>query len=424
MEIKSLNDLESFDDVRKKTTIILSEDQQKAINQLLEWYKTNANFNSTITLGGYAGTGKTTVLAKLYKELKSENVNVSFLCFTGKAVNVLRSKLKAAIPGITRPIQTIHSFMYRVQTNSKGKIIGWSWKEMADDDERLNIHSAIYAPYTDLFIIDEASMVPSDLYQDLLRYDKPIIAVGDHGQLPPVKDDFNLMENPQIKLERIHRQAEGNKIIEWAHLARTGKPIPYGEYENVSRKKRNPNWLKELSLGSSGAIMLLKEPSKDNMVITATNDERVSLNRRVLCHLRNDKVDLNVPKKGDRIMCLKNDRKQELHNGMTGSIIEDSQYCNRHIKVAFAPDDNSYCRHLLLEPWTFLKAKPRKPESLSWRNLESEFDYAYAITCHKSQGSEADNVLVIGNGFGTPEMKRRWLYTAITRAKEKLYLIN
>ena len=101
-------------------------------------------------------------------------------------------------------ISTIHSYMYTPELDAKGNIIGWRFKSMAkkgdwpEQDE---------APYADLFIVDEASMLPAELYNDLLEYGVPILGVGDHGQLPPIKSSFNLVQDPDVRLEEIHRQA-------------------------------------------------------------------------------------------------------------------------------------------------------------------------------------------------------------------------
>ncbi|MDV7400396.1 hypothetical protein RZS08_53770, partial [Arthrospira platensis SPKY1] len=78
--------------------------------------------------------------------------------------------------------------------------------------------------------------VDKDIWEDLLSYKIPILAVGDHGQLPPIRGDFNLMAKPDVVLEKIHRQAENNPIIQLSIMARTEGIIPVGSYSDKVRK--------------------------------------------------------------------------------------------------------------------------------------------------------------------------------------------
>jgi exodeoxyribonuclease V len=167
----------------------LSPDQDRVLLALMSWLREKPSL--FITVGGYAGTGKTTlvsVLRAIIKELYP-NYKVAFACYTGKASQVLKQKLVAQ-----KAIQpkdfcgTIHSLMYTAVTSEDGQIL--RWKRNAE------------LPY-DLIIIDEASMVTSDIWNDLTKYGLPMIAVGDHGQLPPIDSAFNLMDNPELRLEKM-----------------------------------------------------------------------------------------------------------------------------------------------------------------------------------------------------------------------------
>ena len=194
----------------------LSEDQIRCLNKLREWVVANIKKNSFITMGGYAGTGKTTLIGKLRKDLKLQypNIKIAFACFTGKAARVLKNKLteaEAVCEGDS--CGTIHSLIYSPIENDKKEIIGW---------KRRNEMEA------DLIIIDEASMVDENIWKDLRSYGKPIIAVGDHGQLPPINGNFNLMERPILRLEQIHRQMAENPIIKLSIMARKEGKINKG----------------------------------------------------------------------------------------------------------------------------------------------------------------------------------------------------
>jgi len=152
-------------------------------------------------VGGYAGTGKTTLISLLRQLIydQTPQKRVAFACYTGKAAQVLKSKLTEQNTIYPQDFcGTIHSLMYTAQTDVDGKILAW----------RRNLT----IPY-DLLIVDEASMVTEDIWRDLCKYQLPIVAVGDHGQLPPIGGNFNLMENPQLRLEKIHRQEHNNRLL-------------------------------------------------------------------------------------------------------------------------------------------------------------------------------------------------------------------
>ena len=205
----------------KKFANKLSQDQADALSAIGSWLKSGKT--QYITLGGYAGTGKTTLLAALRQVLKDNrpNMSVSFGAFTGKAAQVLHSKLKE--DKILEPrdsCSTLHSLMYY---SKGGKDAAPSWTK------RENLKY-------DLLVVDEASMVSEEIWNDLLSFGKPIIAVGDHGQLPPINSSFNLMAEPVLRLERIWRQAADSPIIELATMARTSGAIPVGEYGVGVRK--------------------------------------------------------------------------------------------------------------------------------------------------------------------------------------------
>lgn len=206
--------------------IDLSGDQKVALDNLLLWF--GGQDKKYITLGGYAGTGKTTLIGILRQEFFDQNkkLKVAFCTFTGKASRVLRTKLveaKALYPSDF--VGTIHSLIYSpVEDEKTHEITGWKKKE--------NIEA-------DLIMVDEASMVDFFIWQDLLLYKIPIIAVGDHGQLPPIRENFNLMASPDLKLQEIHRQARENPIIKLSILARETGRIPAGIFGKNIKKILN-----------------------------------------------------------------------------------------------------------------------------------------------------------------------------------------
>ena len=390
--------------------ITLSEDQEKALEEILKWYKQDEE-RGTLSLGGYAGTGKSTLLGFIRDEI-SEELPVRFLSLTGKAVSVMQKKLDEI--GAVRygdSVQTIHSYMYRPVIKN-GKVTDWV-KKLMDSKDGFGDEPWLYAEYADLFVNDEASMTSGELYDDLKEYGRPILAVGDHGQLPPVKSRFNLMEDPQVRLENIHRQAEDNPILKWATMSRRGMDLPRTKLSDVVMKM-GKNEAKQ-----SGIIEdLMLNPSPEVVMIVAYNRERVGINQRVRSML---KYDPKMPVKGDRVICLRNDREAGIYNGLIATINSISNYDDYNYRMNVTEDygrtfDVLACKH------TFNNVKGEDPEDVEFYHFKTRWDYAYAITCHKSQGSEFDKVIIMGQWFG--EDKYRWLYTAITRAKKELYIIQ
>lgn len=386
--------------------IDLSRDQKTALDGLKMWL--NSPDKDFITLGGYAGTGKTSLVSILRHQLYKENPNfkVAFCSYTGKAARILKSKLiesEAVFRGDY--VGTIHSLLYEPITNSREEIVGWNLK--------------LDEIYHNLIIIDEASMLDEQIWRDLLSYHVPIIAVGDHGQLPPIKGSFNLMQNPQIKLEEIHRQAKDNPIIRLSVLARTEGEVPYGSFSKKVRKVSGQDSDARESLEED-----LRGYGSDTLILCGYNSTRMKINQ----FIRNAKdFDTPEPQINDRVICLRNNTKKKIYNGMTGTIkfLEkaDHDWYESEIKM----DNDELLFKGLISSKQF-----NSPEPLNFTNKRSEsmkgdlFDFGYTLTVHKAQGSEAPKVILFEERFKqmADEMWRRWLYTGITRAQKELIIVG
>ena len=199
----------------------LSAEQKSVQNALLDWVEDyyNGSGEQFTTMAGLAGTGKTTLLGFLAEELRARKpyIRIGFITYTGKASLVLASKLANTALGSEDYIGTIHSLIYFPIVDEKtGKVEGWSLRDLLE---------------VDFIFVDEASMVGKEIWKDLLDYNVPIIAIGDHGQLPPVgADSFNLMAEPAHILTEIHRQAQDNPIIQLSMKAREEGYIDCGIY--------------------------------------------------------------------------------------------------------------------------------------------------------------------------------------------------
>ncbi len=383
--------------------IHLSKDQKSALSDLQDWWKSK-NKSPFITLGGYAGTGKTTLLSIFRKRIKKK-YRVAFCSFTGKASIVLSDKLRE-YNSIQKKdfIGTIHSLIYSPIINDKDEIVGWEKRDMI-----------LY----DLIIIDESSMVNETIWDDLCSYDIPIIAVGDHGQLPPIHGKFNLMEKPNILLEEIHRQSEKNSIIQLSIKARKSGKINYKKYaSNILKISRNESETKER------LNEIFSNFNKDTLVLCGLNYTRVKLNRyiRSLLHFS-----LPTPQVGDRVICLRNNHVKDIYNGMLGTInsIESDNEDWYYSEIQFDNIDSTYSG--LIYKKQFDQFRPQNFSSNRSLTLKGDlFDYGYAITVHKAQGSQARRVVLFEERFSKMDdnMWRRWLYTAVTRAQEELFIIG
>jgi exodeoxyribonuclease-5 len=387
--------------------ITLSSGQKSVLKKVILWCKKDkSKSNSYITIGGYAGTGKTTLIAVLRKQIKKlkKDIKVGFVSYTGKAARVLRNKLKDAqviLPDDT--VGTIHSLIYSPVVNEKEEIIGWKQKEKIDRD---------------LIIIDEASMVDETIWTHLLSYKVPIIVVGDHGQLPPISGSFHLIATPELELSEIHRQAQNNPIIALSIQARQHGYIRPGVYGNTVRKFGKDDGDAQEMVGE-----LLANYSPDTLILCGYNKTRKKLN----LHIRNALgFTSSQPQIGDRVICLRNNHEKHIFNGMTGTIqeIHDESVQWYKAKIKMDGEDGIY-------KGLISKDQFGSDSALNFTNKRSAimagdlFDFGYALTVHKAQGSQAKRVILFEERFSKmdDEQWRRWLYTGVTRAEEELYII-
>jgi exodeoxyribonuclease-5 len=350
--------------------MLLTNEQRCVRRRLIR----NRGSQQVQTLGGFAGVGKTTVLAALAEALP----DWAPCAFTGRAAHVMRGK------GI-RKARTIHSVIYTPSLDGGG-LLRFVLRDKAELSQLRG------------FLVDEASMVGQDLYTDLLSFGLPVIFVGDHGQLPPVGDDVNLMAKPDYRLETVHRNA--GEIAFFAQHLRHG---------------RHPR-----SFQTGGAVSLLSQRRPDDdllsdagQVIVAFNKTRVDINASV----RRLRGFTGLVEPGDRIICLRNHYASGLFNGMMGQVLSVD---SRRQVMDFQSGGSAVHRGLCYEPDTF---GAEKPELRYDPDSPHPFDHAYAITAHKAQGGEWPRVTVIEQWCPYWE-GRRWAYTAASRAQQSLTWVS
>lgn len=389
--------------------IDLSHDQKSVLENLLIWFS-DKHKPQFITLGGYAGTGKTTLISILRKKIhlinkKRKKFKVAFISFTGKAARVLDIKLresKAVYP--QDYVGTIHSLIYSPIVNSKEEIVGWERRD-----------KVMY----DLIIVDEASMVNEIIWNDLCSYKIPIVVVGDHGQLPPIKGSFNLMESPVLKLEEIHRQARDNPIIKLSIIARKYGFIPAGDYADKVKK------ISRSDAESQEAVEdLLHSYNKDTFILCGYNKTRVKLNNFVRNALD---FESPIPTSGDRVICLRNNHIKKIYNGMLGTVQSIEKQDNDWYFAEIMLDNEKKIYKGLISSQQFGNLTPINFTQERRKIMKGDlFDFGYAMTVHKAQGSQAKRIILFEERFRQMDdiQWQRWLYTAVTRAIEELFIIG
>lgn len=372
-----------------------SRQQDEALKAVSRWL--GEGQSPLFRLFGYAGTGKTTLARHFAEEVDGD---VQFAAFTGKAAQVLRSK------GASNA-KTIHSLIYRPRG-----------EEAVEDEETgktsiapmfsLNRQSPIAK--ASLVIVDECSMVDEELGRDLMSFGTPILVLGDPGQLPPVSGGgFFTEHEPDYLLTDIHRQARDNPIIDLAMRVREGIDIGYGDW-GTARVITKSDVSTELVLDA-------------DQVLLGINRTRRRYNQR-LRELKG--FDAKYPQAGDKLVCLRNDPAKGLLNGSLWQVMTSSRETVKPgINLIVKPEDDDMNRGAA--KIKLLKQAFEDPESeVPWqtRRRYDDFDYGYALTVHKAQGSQWDRIVLFDESYAFRDSRERWLYTAITRAAEELTIVR
>lgn len=373
----------------------ISPQQSDALRAVSAWLK--AGDRQVFRLFGYAGTGKTTLARHFATGVDGD---VQFAAYTGKAAQVLRSKGAANA-------RTIHSLIYRPRG-----------EETVSDEETgktsvtptfaLNRQSPVAK--AKLVIVDECSMVDEELGRDLLSFGTPVLVLGDPGQLPPISGGgFFTEHDPDVLLTEIHRQARDNPIIRLALDVREGREFMKGDY-GLARVIGKEDVTRELVLEA-------------DQVLVGVNRTR----RRYNMRLRELKGFTSVtPQAGDKLVCLRNDPSKGLLNGSLWKVVSASRETAKPgINLLVSPEEDDPERGMARIK--VLKAAFETPDAdIPWaqKKRHDDFDYGYALTVHKAQGSQWNSVVLFDESFAFREMRQRWLYTAITRAQDKLVIVR
>ncbi len=443
---------------------------QEIAADLLADFATNRNSNFCFLLKGFAGTGKTTLIASLVKTLTTFKVKVVLLAPTGRAAKVL-----SHYSGF--PAFTIHKWIYRQKSlkDAVGRFV-------LDKNLAKNC----------VFIVDEASMISNSSFEDsvfgtgrllddLVSYVSDgencrLILVGDEAQLPPVKLDISPALNrkevisygidvEEVTLSNVVRQAEESGILRNATTLRTML-----EHNDIRVPKFDTIGYNDFIRISGSELLELLETSYDRVgmdetvVLNYSNKRANKYNEGIrnkilwreseisqgdfLMVVRNNYFwvendnDINFIANGDIVEVMKIKGVKELHGfRFADATLRLIDYNSKEIDAkiildtlwADAPSLNSEQNRQLFESvaadYSDISTKPQRMKKIKsdpyFNALQVKF--AYAVTCHKAQGGQWKNVF-IDQGFFKEEMISReylrWLYTAITRATEKVFLVN
>jgi exodeoxyribonuclease-5 len=409
--------------------MILSRQQNKAVKDVMDWYTRKphaANKGQVFKLFGYAGTGKTTLAKDIVSRITGD---VIFGAYTGKAASVMRSKGCVGA-------ETIHSLIYLVQEKSRKLLLELEqdlidkieWKNELEDkdaiaraeedikrlhtlieDERKKLSSPSFSlnpdspvAEADLVILDECSMIDSEMGQDLLSFGTPILVLGDPEQLPPIYGAGYFNDKPDILLTEVHRQAENDPIID------------------LATQTRNQEWLRPGKYGKSEVIaagaQLGEAVLEYDQILVGRNITRTAVNARIRKLLGFTEWH---PVHGEKLICLRNDKDMGLLNGTMWTVDDIGDIGQNRINLTLIGENG----HLVTVE---MHAAPFKGEKVPYYEKKDaqEFDFGYAITVHKSQGSQWENVLVVDESYCFYENRFKWLYTGITRAASRVSVLK
>lgn len=349
----------------------LTNKQKEAFDLLYKFIKgeySNPNHPKVFILDGFAGTGKSTLLSKFISTVQNK-YQVSVITYTGKASQVLVKK------GLPRA-QTIHSYLYNCTENSKGELEYELKDKMFFND--------------DFVVVDESSFIDDEIYNDLCSRCHKIIFVGDSFQLSLNRS--HILDLIDYRLDEVLR-FEG-EILDLATKVRVNNLVPKAEWVD---------WT---------------EASKYDVLICYKNNTRQMLN---LNYRRYVLGKTGYVSKGEKVMFLTNTK--DCYVG------EDLILNGTIITLDSDPIMRTYREYTIFYYKDIYFHFGEKPlflhrGAISTKKM-SDFDikilpvtYAYAITCHKSQGSEWNNVLLV-NESRDPH----YTYTGITRAKDSVKVI-
>lgn len=403
--------------IENKLGIELDDIQKRAVNMAAQ--------NGLVVITGGPGTGKTTTINTIIKYFEMEGFDIRLAAPTGRAAKRITETCNYEAQTIHRLLEICGGLNDETQKASAGMHF--------DRNEENPLE-------TDVIIVDEMSMVDINIMNSLLKaipVGTRLILVGDVDQLPSVgagnvlKDIISSGCFPVVKLEKIFRQAAESEIITNAHKINEGQKVVLNKYSRdfLFVHRDNPDAI----ISAMCTLIKSKLPNyvgvdiNEIQILTPSRKSAVGVERlnKIMQEYLNPpdrskqekEVGDTIYRVGDKVMQIKNNYQLEwekrgrygipsehgngVFNGDTG-VIEDINYFTEQLTVKF--DDERYVNYEFVQL--------------------DELELAYAITVHKSQGSEYPAVII--PMFAGPKMlmNRNILYTAVTRAKKCVCMVG
>jgi exodeoxyribonuclease-5 len=373
----------------------LNNEQHEAIKKVINWYYLESDYKQLLTISGGAGVGKTFLAKVIIQCLGLQQYQVVFATPTGKSSEVLRRR--------NIPSSTIHKAFYSVK-KIDGKL---------RFSKRKRLSSTIK-----LIVLDELSMINDRIMEDIISFKTPIIGLGDIYQLPPIYGSNKYLKAPDVLLTEIMRQKDDIGILRLATMARNKEYIPLGEYieSKVIR------------------VAEIDDIEKFDIVLCWKNSTRCNLNITIRERLGFNSI---YPSVGEKLICLKNNYTHLLEyneipvflvNGMeviSQNTVEIANVSGEYFELVYSPsyiNDPGLAFSTRVHRGPFDYYQTNKSYAINGEEPEDVvfLDYCRAITVHKSQADEFDNVLLIDEFKGSSDIYFKWLYTGITRAKKSV----
>jgi exodeoxyribonuclease-5 len=401
-----------------------------------QWRDPTGQIRNYFRLDGPAGSGKTYIAQVMARMAVVYGGYVMYAAYTGKASEVLRSK---GCNGAA----TIHSTIYV----PLGDEDSWDYDRMVAElhglrqvfkneptpqmvqlekdiqnarmsfdkpQFGLNYESMLWS--AKLFAIDEHSMVDDVIGNHVLAFGVRILALGDTFQLPPVEGEGFFMRGlPDYELTEIHRQAKGSPVLYLANVARESRSLPFGEFENEIDPSVLPSVVKTTAT--------IAELSEADQVLCGKNITRHELNQKIRAY-RGFQGD--IPEPGEKLICLRNDKDTGARNGTLWTVIGvqgvRQTFNGAVVSMTLESEDG---RTIRVSAWKeCFNGGDMKGVPYRTRSMYQEFTYGYAITVHKSQGSQWDYVALVDESRVFREEEHRHRYTGLTRAAKRVLVVR
>lgn len=395
----------------------LSGQQAKAAKKVEKWWRRGGN--QVFCMFGYAGTGKTT-LARYLADLLG--VQAIYAAYTGKAVHVLRAK--GALDA-----RTVHSLIYIPAASLKAEQIADLVEELSQTDDPLarkalqeeirtlkrdreDMHWVLNERSelrdADLLVLDESSMISTDMAEDLISFDVPMLVLGDPAQLPPVRGQGYFMNRkPDVLLTEVHRQAAESPVLSIATHIRQGRHVPAQR------------------IGESSTYVQISQDEWEgaDQVICGRNVTRWRLIRAMRAR---DGLTGDKPMLGDKIIILANNKDLGVFNGQQ-FMVERAKKISDSVSVLQLRTELGELRELPvhLDGFRGLREEDEFKSKARERSWAAFATFAQAVTCHKSQGSQWNRVVVVDESrVFRGDDATKWKYTAVTRAADAVHVLR